>query len=68
MRVRAGARRGHRSVDSGGPEQRISLLVKWDDIETLEFNAAEQVVGIEMLNVSARSPDLNLNSLQFETT
>lgn len=54
MRVRAGARRGHRSVDSGGPEQRISLLVKWDDIE--------------MLNVSARSPDLNLNSLQFETT
>ena len=33
----------------------------------LDFNAAEQVVGIEMLNVSARSPDLNLNSLQFET-
>ena len=33
----------------------------------LDFNAAEQVVGIEMLNVSARSPDLNLNSLHFET-
>ncbi len=41
MRVGAGARRGHRSVDSGGPEQRISLLVKWDDIETLEFTAAD---------------------------
>ena len=34
----------------------------------LDFNAAEQVVGIEMLNVSTRAPDLNLNTLQFETT
>ncbi len=34
----------------------------------LDFNAAEQVVGIEMLNVSSRSPQLNLNALQFETT
>ena len=33
----------------------------------LDFNAAEQAVGIEMLNVSARAPDLNLNTLQFET-
>ncbi len=33
----------------------------------LDFNAAEQVVGIEMLNMSARSPHLNLNALQFET-
>ncbi len=32
----------------------------------LDFNAAKQVVGIEMLNVSARSPQLNLNALQFE--
>lgn len=33
----------------------------------LDFNAAKQVVGIEMLNVSSRSPQLNLNELQFET-
>ena len=33
----------------------------------LDFDAAEQVVGIEMLNVSAKAPDLNLNTLQFET-
>ena len=33
----------------------------------LDFNATEQVVGIEMLNVSARSPNLNLNALEFET-
>ncbi len=32
----------------------------------LDFNAAERVVGIEMLNVSTRSPDLNLNTLQFD--
>ena len=29
------------TVNSGGPEQRTSLLVKWDDIETLEFTAAD---------------------------
>jgi len=33
----------------------------------LDFNSAEQVVGIEMLNVSARSPGLNLDAFQFET-
>ncbi len=33
----------------------------------LDFNSAEQVVGIEMLNVSSRSPDLNLDAFQFET-
>ena len=33
----------------------------------LDFNCAEQVVGIEMLNVSSRSADLNLDASQFET-
>ena len=33
----------------------------------LDFNSAEQVVGIEMLNVSNRSPKLNLDAFQFET-
>ena len=34
----------------------------------LDFNAAEQVIGIEMLNLSARSPGLGLNSFELETT
>lgn len=29
------------AADSEGPERRTSLLVKWDDIETLEFTAAD---------------------------
>ncbi len=33
----------------------------------LDFNSAEQVVGIEMLNVSSRSPSLNLGAFHFET-
>ena len=33
----------------------------------LDFNQAEEVVGIEMLHLSARSSDLNLSALQFET-
>ena len=31
----------------------------------LDYNEAEQVVGIEMLNLSKRSPDLSLSSLQL---
>ena len=33
----------------------------------LDFNEAEEVIGIEMLRLSARSPELNLSALQFET-
>ena len=33
----------------------------------LDFNSAEQVVGFEMLNMSSRSADLNLDASQFET-
>ena len=34
----------------------------------LDFNAVEQVVGIEMLRLSARSPGLDRDSLEFETS
>ena len=33
----------------------------------LDYNQADQVVGVEVLNLSRRSPDLNLSSLHFET-
>ena len=33
----------------------------------LDFNEHGQVVGIEMLNLSQRSPSLNLRELQFQT-
>ena len=32
----------------------------------LDFNADNQVVGIEILNLSKRSPKLNLRELQFQ--
>jgi uncharacterized protein YuzE len=34
----------------------------------LDFNADNQVVGVEILNLSRRSPKLNLHELQFETS
>lgn len=34
----------------------------------LDFNADSQVVGVEILNLSRRSPKLNLRELQFETS
>ena len=33
----------------------------------LDYNESNEVVGIEMLNLSTRSPSLNLLTLQFET-
>ena len=33
----------------------------------LDFNQAEEVVGVEMSHTSTRSSDLNLSALQFET-
>ena len=32
----------------------------------LDFNAAEQVVGIEILRLSSRSPQMNLRQLVFQ--
>ena len=34
----------------------------------LDYNEANQVVGVEMLNLSSRSKDLELTSLEFKTT
>lgn len=34
----------------------------------LDFNEQNQAMGIEMLNISARSAGLNLSALQCETT
>lgn len=33
----------------------------------LDYNAANEVVGVEMLHLSRRSPNLNLSELQFES-
>jgi uncharacterized protein YuzE len=33
----------------------------------LDYNASNQVVGIEMLDLSKRTPLLNTKSLEFET-
>ncbi len=33
----------------------------------LDYNEAEEVIGIEMQNLSSRSSDLELSALQFET-
>jgi len=33
----------------------------------LDFNESNQVVGIEMLNLSQRTPQLNLDELQYHT-
>ena len=32
----------------------------------LDYNQAEEVVGVEMLRLSTRSSDLDLSALQFE--
>lgn len=48
-----------------------SAIVESEEVSpgvVLDFNAQKQVVGIEMLNLSRRSPGLNLNELQFQTT
>ena len=34
----------------------------------LDYNAANEAVGVEMLRLSKRSRRLNLSALQFETT
>ena len=33
----------------------------------LDYNESNEVVGVEMLGLSKRSPGLNLTALQFET-
>ena len=33
----------------------------------LDYNESNEVVGVEMLHLSKRSPSLNLSALQFES-
>jgi len=58
-------------------EKADALYLRLDDSKILEseevsprvvldFNADAQVVGVEILNLSKRSPKLNLRELQFE--
>ena len=47
-----------------------SSIVESEEVSpgiVLDFNDREQVVGIEILQLSKRSPRLNLRELQFQT-
>ncbi len=48
-----------------------SKIVESEEVSSgvvLDYNEQNQVVGIEILNLSKRSPKLNLKELQFQTT
>ena len=47
-----------------------SAIVESEELSAgvvLDFNDSHEVVGVEMLQLSRRSSQLNLSSLQFET-
>lgn len=47
-----------------------SAIVESEEVSpgvVLDYNEANEVVGVEMLRLSKRSSDLNLSALQFET-
>ena len=47
-----------------------SVIIESEEVAAgvvLDFNEAREVVGVEILELSKRSADLNLASLQFET-
>ena len=47
-----------------------STIVESEEVSpgvVLDYNEAKEVVGVEMLHLSKRSPTLNLSSLEFET-
>jgi uncharacterized protein YuzE len=46
-----------------------SKIVESEEVSpgvVLDFNESKQVVGVEMLNLSKRSPNLNLRELQYQ--
>lgn len=62
------------SVDKGADALYLRLddspIIESEEIREgviLDFNESDEVVGIELHNLSDRSPRLNLNSLQFDT-
>ncbi len=47
-----------------------SVIVESEEVSpgvVLDYNEANEVVGVEMLRLSTRSSALNLSALQFET-
>lgn len=47
-----------------------SAIVESDEVSpgvVLDYNEANEVVGIEMLGLSRRSPEIDLTALDFET-
>ncbi|MCY3655058.1 MAG: DUF2283 domain-containing protein [Chloroflexi bacterium] len=47
-----------------------SAIVESDEVSpgvVLDYNEANEVVGIEMLGLSKRSPEIDLTALDFET-
>ena len=47
-----------------------SAIVESDEVSpgiVLDYNEADEVVGVEMLGLSRRSPDVDLTALDFET-
>jgi uncharacterized protein YuzE len=47
-----------------------SAIIESEEVSpgvVLDFNEQNQVVGVEMLNLSKRAPGLNLKELQFQT-
>ena len=47
-----------------------SVIVESEEVSpgvVLDYNESNEVVGIEMLHLSRRSPDLKLSALEFET-
>ncbi|MGA2052215.1 MAG: DUF2283 domain-containing protein [Opitutales bacterium] len=48
-----------------------SSIVESEEVSpgvVLDFNGENQVVGVEILNLSQRAPKMNLHELQFQTT
>ena len=47
-----------------------STIVESEEVSpgvVLDYNEAKEVVGVEMLHLSKRSPTINLSALEFET-
>ena len=48
-----------------------SAIIESEEVSpgvVLDYNDANEVVGVELLHLSKRSSTLNLSALQFETT
>ena len=48
-----------------------STIIESEEVSpgvVLDYNDANEVVGVELLHLSKRSSTLNLSALQFETT